>query len=133
MKRMLFVTLLLIGCMEFNELKAQDCTLGELQLFALNFTPRNWAPCNGQIMIISQHSALYALLGTTYGGDGRNTFALPDMRGRLPVGAGKPPSGQDIKLGGTYTYLQGDATLNSMQALGLNYNICIEGIFPSRQ
>ena len=54
-------------------------------MFAGNFAPRDWALCNGQLMAISENNALFALLGTTYGGDGQNTFALPDLRGRLPV------------------------------------------------
>jgi microcystin-dependent protein len=57
-------------------------------MFGGNFAPRHWALCNGQLLSISEHDTLYALLGTVYGGDGRTTFALPDMRGRLPVGEG---------------------------------------------
>lgn len=59
--------------------------LGEIRMFAGNFPPAGWALCNGQSMAISQNEALFALLGTTYGGDGINTFALPDLRGRLPI------------------------------------------------
>lgn len=70
-------------------------------MFAGNFAPRGWAFCNGQLLSISQNSALFALLGTTYGGDGQNTFALPDLRGRAPVHAGT--------LSGGGTYVQGQA------------------------
>lgn len=59
--------------------------IGEIQLFGFNFAPRNWAKCDGQILPINQNQTLYALLGTTFGGDGRTTFGLPDMRGRTPV------------------------------------------------
>jgi microcystin-dependent protein len=59
--------------------------LGEIRWVAFNFAPVGWAQCNGQIMSISQNTALFALLGTTYGGDGKTTFALPDMRGRTAV------------------------------------------------
>lgn len=59
--------------------------LGEIRMFAGNFPPRGWALCNGQIMPINQNTALFSLLGTTYGGDGKTTFALPDLRGRVPV------------------------------------------------
>lgn len=60
--------------------------LGELRLFPIsNYAPRGWAFCDGQILPINQNQALYSLLGTTYGGDGRNTFALPDLRGRVPI------------------------------------------------
>ncbi|HHY20280.1 MAG TPA: phage tail protein [Bacilli bacterium] len=59
--------------------------LGEIRLFSFEFPPRGWAICNGAILRIQQNQALYALLGTTYGGDGVTTFALPDLRGRVPV------------------------------------------------
>lgn len=62
-----------------------DPYLGEIRLFALNFMPTGWAECNGQILSIVQNQALFSLLGTNYGGDGRNTFALPDLRGRVPL------------------------------------------------
>lgn len=70
--------------------------LSEIQIFAFNFAPRGWAMCNGQILSIAQNTALFSLLGTTYGGNGQTTFALPDMRGRAPIHAGN--SGQ-----GTYS------------------------------
>jgi len=60
--------------------------LGEIRPFGFNFAPRGWALCDGQILPIAQNPSLYSLLGTTYGGDGRTTFALPDLRGRTPVG-----------------------------------------------
>lgn len=56
-----------------------------------NFAPRDWAFCHGQLLAISSNTALYSLLGTIYGGDGRTTFALPDLRGRAPIGAGQSP------------------------------------------
>ena len=59
--------------------------LGELRLFGGNFAPRGWAMCNGQLLPISQNTALFSILGTTYGGDGQTTFALPDLRGRVPT------------------------------------------------
>ena len=62
--------------------------LGQLMLVGFNFAPRNWAQCNGQILSIAQNTALFSLLGTTYGGNGQTTFALPDLRGRTPIGAG---------------------------------------------
>ena len=65
--------------------------LGEISMFAGNFAPRGWAYCNGQLLLISQNSALFSILGTNYGGDGRTTFALPDLRGRVPVGVGRGP------------------------------------------
>lgn len=65
--------------------------IGTILLFAGNFAPRGWAFCNGQIMSISQNSALFSILGTTYGGDGHTTFALPDLRGRTAIGMGAGP------------------------------------------
>lgn len=65
-----------------------DSYVAEIILFAGNFAPRNWAFCDGQLIPISQNTALFSLLGTTYGGDGQTTFALPDLRGRVPVHVG---------------------------------------------
>ena len=62
--------------------------IGEIQLFPFGFAPRGWAQCNGQLLPINQYQALFALLGTTYGGNGQTTFALPDLRGRVPAGVG---------------------------------------------
>jgi microcystin-dependent protein len=62
--------------------------LGQLMLASWNYTTQGWAQCNGQLMPIAQNQALFALLGTTYGGDGRVTFALPNLQGRTPVGFG---------------------------------------------
>ncbi len=62
--------------------------IGEIRMFAGNYAPQGWALCDGQLLAISQNDALFSLLGTTYGGDGRTTFGLPDMRGRLPIHEG---------------------------------------------
>lgn len=62
--------------------------LSELRVFSFNFAPRGWAQCNGQLLPINQNQALFSLLGTTYGGDGRTNFALPDLRGRVPIHVG---------------------------------------------
>jgi microcystin-dependent protein len=62
--------------------------LGEIRMFAGNYAPQDWAVCDGRLLPISQYDALYSLLGTTYGGDGQSNFALPNLRGRLPVGVG---------------------------------------------
>lgn len=72
-----------------------DPFIGEIRMFAGNFAPANWAFCDGSLLPIGQYDALFALIGTTYGGDGLTTFALPDLRGRVPVhmgqGAGLSP------------------------------------------
>jgi microcystin-dependent protein len=75
--------------------------IGEIRLVAFSFAPRGWAICSGQLLPINQNQALFALLGTTYGGDGRTTFALPDLRGRIPIGMGQPPAGSSYPLGAT--------------------------------
>jgi len=62
--------------------------LGETRLFSFNFPPRGWALCNGQLLPINQNQALFSLLGTTYGGDGQTTFALPNLQGRVPMHMG---------------------------------------------
>lgn len=73
--------------------------LGSIGMFAGNFAPRGWALCQGQILPIDQNQALFSIIGTTYGGDGRRTFALPDLRGRVPVGAGQGPGLSNNQLG----------------------------------
>jgi microcystin-dependent protein len=157
-------------------------------MFAGNFAPRSWAFCQGQILSIAQNTALFSLLGTTYGGNGQTTFGLPDFRGRVAVGTGQGPGLQSIQLGeiagepshtlttgempahlhqvvgssedatkknpigavpaatggssyttdangvmGTVTPTGSSQPHNNMQPyLGMNYIICLEGIYPSR-
>ncbi|MFT5780266.1 MAG: microcystin-dependent protein [Crocinitomicaceae bacterium] len=83
--------------------------LGQIQAFGFNFAPRGWALCQGQILPIAQYNALFSLLGTTFGGDGRSTFGLPDLRSRSIVGVGNGPGLDHIswgERGGAYmTYL----------------------------
>lgn len=74
-------------------------TIATIMMFAGNFAPKNWAYCSGQILPIAQNTALFSLLGTTYGGDGRVTFGLPDLQGRVPVGAGQGPGLSYYALG----------------------------------
>ncbi|MBD3756388.1 MAG: phage tail protein, partial [Gammaproteobacteria bacterium] len=73
--------------------------VGEIRMFAGNFAPRGWAFCDGQLLAVSQNDALFSLLGTIYGGDGRTTFGLPDMRGRIPVHQGSGPGLSPRRLG----------------------------------
>jgi len=73
--------------------------VGEIRMFAGNFAPRGWAFCDGQLLAISQNDALFSLLGTIYGGDGRTTYGLPDMRGRIPNHAGTGPGLSNRRLG----------------------------------
>lgn len=173
--------------------QAQDCMMGSMLLFAGNFAPRNWALANGQILSIAQNQALFSILGTTYGGNGQTTFALPDLRGRFPIGPGQGPGLSNRDLGeqggaesrtllasqmpahihtlgataapatsskpsaskvlaaiqgaGAYAAVAPDTTLSSASVgiaggsqpfdamppyTGINYIICLFGIFPSR-
>lgn len=73
--------------------------LAEIRIMGFNFAPRGWAFCDGQILPINQNQALYSLLGTTYGGDGQTSFALPDFRGRTPIHTGQSTGGTNHTLG----------------------------------
>lgn len=78
-----------------------DPFFGQIQAFAFNFPPRGWQTCSGQLLPIATNQALFALLGTYYGGDGRTSFALPDLRGRTIVGMGEGPGLSNIIIGET--------------------------------
>ncbi|MCF8381848.1 MAG: tail fiber protein [Bacteroidales bacterium] len=101
MKKRLLL-LLFAGLLAANTTKvfSQDAYLGDIKMTAITFEQSGWMECNGQLLPISQYSALFALLGTTYGGDGRTTFALPDLRGRVPIHLGNGP--------GLTSYRQGE-------------------------
>lgn len=73
--------------------------IGEIRMFAGNFAPRGWAFCDGQLLAVSEHDALFSLFGTIYGGDGRTTFGLPELRGRIPIHAGSGPGLSPRTLG----------------------------------
>ncbi len=76
-----------------------DPFIAEIRIFAGNFAPRGWAFCDGQLLQISQNTALFSLIGTTYGGDGRTTTALPNLHGRAPMHPGRGPGLTDRRLG----------------------------------
>jgi microcystin-dependent protein len=73
--------------------------MGQIELFSFNFAPKGWAQCNGQLLPINQNQALFSLLGTMYGGDGQTTFALPDLRGRVPLSMGSENSFPGVAAG----------------------------------
>ncbi len=76
-----------------------EAFVGEIRMFAGGFAPRGWALCDGQLLAVAQNDALFSLLGTIYGGDGRSTFGLPDMRGRVPVHWGSGPGLSPRRIG----------------------------------
>ena len=76
-----------------------DPFVAEIRICAFNFAPRGWAFCNGQLLSIAQNTALFSLLGTTYGGNGQTTFGLPDLRSRMPLHPGQGPGLSDYVLG----------------------------------
>jgi microcystin-dependent protein len=76
-----------------------DPFVAEIRVVGFNFPPKGWAYCNGQLLPISQNTALFSLLGTFYGGDGKSTFALPDLQGRVPMEQGQSPGTSDRFLG----------------------------------
>jgi microcystin-dependent protein len=97
--------------------------VAEVRIFTGNFAPTGWALCNGQLMPISQNTALFSLLGTTYGGDGKSTFALPDLQGSAPMQAGQGPGLSLRDLGETSgeqteTLLQTEMPAHSHSAQG---------------
>lgn len=84
-------------------------TIGEVRMFAGNFAPRFWALCEGQLLAINSNQALFSILGTIYGGDGRTSFGLPDLRGRIPIGPGNGPGLPSYREG-----QRGGATTNTL-------------------
>jgi microcystin-dependent protein len=128
-----------------------DAMMGEIRMFAGNFAPRGWALCNGQLLSINQYSALFSILGTTYGGDGRTTFGLPDLRGRSPVHAGQGPGLPIWNLGAasgppqhelpaasatTGAGMTAPATAGTIPtvspSLAVHFIIALEGFYPPR-
>ena len=98
--------------------------LAEITIVGFNFAPRGWAFCDGQILPINQNQALYSLLGTTYGGDGRTTFALPDLRSRTPIHVGSSNGGSHLlgQKGGeeSHTLNTGEMPAHTHQAQASN-------------
>ena len=91
-------------------------TIGEIRMFAGNFAPRSWAFCQNQILSIAQNTALFSILGTTYGGNGQTTFALPDFRGRVAIGTGQGPGLSNMTLGQLGGTESTTLTVNNMPA-----------------
>ena len=114
--------------------KADEPFLGEIRMFGFNFCPRNWAPADGRILQIVDYQALFSLLGTNYGGDGRTTFGLPDLRGRYPMAQGTGPGLPDARIGtragGVYDGQPGKQVSAAYQVV--NMCVALFGVYPSR-
>src|ERR687884_674431 len=124
--------------------------LSEIRIMSFNFPPKGWALCNGQLLPINQNQALFALLGTTYGGNGQTNFALPNLRGQVPIHMGNGHTlGEAAGTTAVTVYSQPGALVaispetvtsvggsqahnNMMPYLVLNFIIALQGIFPSR-
>jgi microcystin-dependent protein len=102
-----------------------DPCIGQIQVFGFNFAPKGWAFCDGQLLPISQNTALFSLLGTTYGGDGRTTFALPDLRGRRIVHAGQGPGLSNISQGEKAGSENITLTVNNMPSHNHNVSVAV--------
>jgi microcystin-dependent protein len=98
-KNLLIMTMLIV--LSINNSYAQDQFIGEIRIFAGKFAPKGWAFCSGQLLPISQNTALFSLLGTTYGGNGITNFALPNLNGRVPIHPGQGPGLSLYDLGET--------------------------------
>lgn len=99
--------------------------IGQLMCVGYNFAQRGWANCDGQLLPISQNSALFSLYGTMYGGDGRTTFALPDLRGRVPIHLGQGPglpSYNQGQRGGNYETTQPPAHTHTLSNVKISCN-----------
>ena len=121
---------------------AQEPFIGEIRVFGSNFCPRGWADADGQILPIAQNSALFSLYGTMYGGDGRSTFALPDLRGRAILHEGNGPGLEPTTQGERKGYEEAMApranaqrqrdTVRTTPTLTIRYCVALVGIYPSR-
>jgi microcystin-dependent protein len=99
-----------------------DPYLCEILIVPYNFAPRGWAFCNGQLLNIASNAALFAILGTTYGGNGTTTFALPNLNGRAPIGVGQGPALPNYTLGQTTGAETHTLTVNQMPTQAISFN-----------
>src|SRR5437588_7853762 len=121
----IFVLTLSFRCSGYSrpkpkEKKMADPFVAEIRIFPFNFAPKGWAFCDGQILPLSQNTALFSLLGTTYGGDGKSNFALPDLQGNAPLMPGQGPGLSLYDLGQTggeevVTLLESEIPVHSHQ------------------
>lgn len=105
--------------------------IGEIVMGGWNFCPRNSVPADGKLFAIAQYSALFSLFGTMYGGDGRTTFGIPDLRGRTPIHYGQGPGMPDHKIG-TKSYSSASGSAPNSGTLAISYCVVTHGVFPPR-
>ncbi len=106
--------MVLVTAMPDSATAGMEPFVGEINYVAFNYAPQGWLPCNGQLLPINQYQAVFALLGTTYGGNGTTTFALPDMRGKVPVHQGQSAGGSNFVMGQTAGSENVTLTVNQM-------------------
>ena len=111
---------------------AQEPYQGEIRAFGMTFCPRGWLEANGDMLPVTEYSALFSLLGTIYGGDGRTTFALPDLRGRSVVGKGEGSGLPPYSIGRRSTLNYHDSGGPTTGQLAVTYCIAVSGLYPSR-
>ena len=115
--------------------------VGQVILVGMNYCPAGTLEANGQLLNVSDYQVLYSLYGTTYGGDGRTTFALPDLRGRAPVGNGQGVGLEPVTTGQQYgepvdverSTKKGNSVSLGTPRLGMRYCVAFQGIFPTRR
>ena len=140
MKTLAALSAIVLAATVAQPVQAQDRYLGEIITVGYTFCPRGTYEANGQLLSIRENTALFSLFGTTYGGDGRTTFALPDLRGRVIVGQGQGPGRANVPQGAMPT---GGASSNAeshaggsrsdgVPQLALRFCVVAQGIYPSR-
>lgn len=132
----LAVTFIGVACC-CQQATAFEPILGEVKMFAGTFVPRGFADCNGQLLSIEENQALYSILGTTYGGDGRTNFALPDLRERTPmhvrIGLGLAPVRVGVSKRESLAINETGANyVETRRTFGIRYIIAVTGMYPSR-
>lgn len=105
--------------------------IGQITLFGGNFAPEFWVPCDGRLLPIEKYPSLYAIVMNQFGGDGVTTFAVPDLRSSVPVGPGRGTGLPSVAIGAQSVVQAGDGE-SQMGTLGINYIMCVQGLFPSR-
>jgi microcystin-dependent protein len=116
MKRLCTILLITLSFSLIQNVLAQDPIIGEIRMFAGDWTPQGWMKCEGQLLPINQNPALFTVIGTIYGGNGTTTFALPDLRGRVPIASGQGPGLSPVVVGEAFGTETTTLTVNQIPA-----------------